>query len=436
MTPASSVANGTWHHIVAVKAGSTTSSMAIYLDGVLQTPASTVDDGPGQTTVDLAFPLFIGMANSRGTPLWGVNGTMDDVRIYSRSLSHSEIQSLYAGNAATGSGKYTLGSNVTVNGNLNIYSGTLDASASNYAISASGSFTNNAGFTPRAGTVTLNGIGTHLKMYGSSLYNLVVSSAKSTILRTAAAVTNALTINSSASLTLNGNTLTATNATISNSATLTEGTGSVIHTASLSISPATLAIGGNVVITLNDSDENIDGTVQDTVTVIFDGSSLTLTETSVDSGIFQRSIATAHGAPTGDNTTIESNDRCSFFVTASFSDEQDGTDSRSARAEITDSGVSCETGGGGGGNRSGGNGGGSRSIGPRQQEEALRGSKDILRPQTQIRTRAEQLLVALSRRRDILLQKSLTTKNLREKNRYEAGATFIFNILTRLTSCG
>jgi subtilisin family serine protease len=51
----------------------------------------------------------------------------------------------------------TLGAAITMNGNLLISAGTLDVSSSNFAVIVKGNFTNNGTFTPRSGTVTLNG---------------------------------------------------------------------------------------------------------------------------------------------------------------------------------------------------------------------------------------------------------------------------------------
>lgn len=53
----------------------------------------------------------------------------------------------------------SLGAATTLNGNLLISTGTLDVTASNFALNVAGNFTDNASFTPRNGTVTLNGAG-------------------------------------------------------------------------------------------------------------------------------------------------------------------------------------------------------------------------------------------------------------------------------------
>ncbi len=304
--------------------------------------------------------LRLGIVNGGYCP-W--IGKMDDVRIYNRALSHSEIQSLYAGNASTGSGKYTLGSGLTVNGNLNIYSGTLDASASNHAITASGSFTNNAGFTPRAGTVTLNGIGTSLKMYGTSLYNLTIAAAKSAILRTAAVVSNVLTVNTSSTLNLNGNTLTATTAVLTNNGTLTQGTGALINrNTSLSVSPSSGAIGATITITLTDADANTNGTVAETVTVGTDAETITLTETGNATGVFTGTLPTMHGERVSGNGIVERNDACTFVTGVYYTDPEDANDTASATFTLTNGAVTgCSA--NGSGDTSASRGGGSKRSG-------------------------------------------------------------------------
>ncbi|MEK7562767.1 MAG: LamG-like jellyroll fold domain-containing protein, partial [Patescibacteria group bacterium] len=295
-----------WLMLTLVK---TSTRISIYVNGILE--------GTATHSLPFAFSntqakLYVG--NRSGCqPGAAFAGYIDDIRLYTRALSSSEVAALASGEQGTGSGTYTLGSNLTVNGNLNIYSGNLDVSSSNYSVTASGSFINSARFTPRSGTVTLAGIGTTLKMYGTSLYNLTIASAKSAILRTAAIVTNALTVASSAALNLNGFDLTATLASISNLGTITEGTGAILHTSSLAASPAALDIGSSISISLTDSDANVDGTAQDTVTVTANGETVTLTETTNTSGVFTGSIATAHGAGVASNGVIENTDACSFF---------------------------------------------------------------------------------------------------------------------------
>ncbi len=81
-----SINNGQWHHIVGVWSGNTT--MTTYLDGVNR----------GSST---GVPLSIGSNESaiganKTSNRFYFNGSIDDVRIYNRALSATEIATLYA----------------------------------------------------------------------------------------------------------------------------------------------------------------------------------------------------------------------------------------------------------------------------------------------------------------------------------------------------
>jgi hypothetical protein len=81
--------DGTWHHLAGVIS---TAGMKIYFDG---TEIGTNPDG-----TDIAYPLgtslFAGRHGSGGTG-YSFNGYMDEVRIYTRALSVTEIGLLAAG---------------------------------------------------------------------------------------------------------------------------------------------------------------------------------------------------------------------------------------------------------------------------------------------------------------------------------------------------
>jgi len=75
-----------WTHIVVTRSA-TESTATVYVDGTEATTA------PWQVPTSNDRPLFIGdRADGEGPPF---NGLVDDVRIYSRALSASEVQSLY-----------------------------------------------------------------------------------------------------------------------------------------------------------------------------------------------------------------------------------------------------------------------------------------------------------------------------------------------------
>jgi len=80
-----------WHHLVCIR-DNENSQMQIYMDGFLQ---RTIISGSGEWD-SMANPrsLFIGTADeSPGTGLF--SGILDDIRIYNRILSESEISDLF-----------------------------------------------------------------------------------------------------------------------------------------------------------------------------------------------------------------------------------------------------------------------------------------------------------------------------------------------------
>lgn len=64
---------------------------------------------------------------------------------------------VFSGVTFSGGGTYTLASSFDVNGNLQIVSGNLDVSTSNYAMNVAGNWSNASTFTARSGTVTFDG---------------------------------------------------------------------------------------------------------------------------------------------------------------------------------------------------------------------------------------------------------------------------------------
>jgi hypothetical protein len=98
----------------------------------------------------------------------------------------------------------TLSSDITMNGNLEIISGNLDVSTTNYAMLVRGNWINNGNFTPRQGTVTLETAGSSLTTGGSSsgkrFYNLTLANAASKTLAGDLGVNNNLVISSGTTL--------------------------------------------------------------------------------------------------------------------------------------------------------------------------------------------------------------------------------------------
>jgi hypothetical protein len=92
---------GSWHHYVFAKTGT---NYAVYIDGVPTSGTNYMADsfsgftfytnvtGPSAIPSGITAPLTIGWAEGGGY----FNGRLDDVRIYNRAFSASEVQELYA----------------------------------------------------------------------------------------------------------------------------------------------------------------------------------------------------------------------------------------------------------------------------------------------------------------------------------------------------
>jgi len=93
------IADGAWHHIVAIfdENGATDAKARLYVDGVLDAKAPFQADGDPFSTSDRQ--VWIG-----ANPGWGGHalfyGQIDDVRIYNRALSHSDVKELCQGAGA------------------------------------------------------------------------------------------------------------------------------------------------------------------------------------------------------------------------------------------------------------------------------------------------------------------------------------------------
>jgi len=149
----------TWYHVVGVSDGSST---RVYVNGIVGGTVGTYTSAPNGTS-----PLYFGALQNNSSFM---NGHIDDVRIYNRNLAASEIRALAAGNPATGSGKLTLGSALTVNGNLVLNGSTLDVSSSNYAITLKGNLQNSGNFVKNSGTIHLTGT-TNQTLSGSTIFH-------------------------------------------------------------------------------------------------------------------------------------------------------------------------------------------------------------------------------------------------------------------------
>jgi len=90
------VSVGDWHHVVAVKDGTT---MLLYLDGVF------VSSGTQDSMATTVFPVRIGTRGGSITNPGGCgdvffSGEIDEVEIYNRALNPSEIQAIFDADSA------------------------------------------------------------------------------------------------------------------------------------------------------------------------------------------------------------------------------------------------------------------------------------------------------------------------------------------------
>ena len=146
--------DGKWHHVAVVFDRDSVASA--YVDGNL---ISTTNISGESGSLDTANPLVFGMYYDNNNQ--HLRGNLDDVRIYGRTLSPQEVALLFGGDLGEGEP-----------GKLVLNGGTLDVSASNYAVNVGGDFENNGGvFEARQGTVNLIG-GNQTINSSNTFYNL------------------------------------------------------------------------------------------------------------------------------------------------------------------------------------------------------------------------------------------------------------------------
>ncbi|MBN2641846.1 MAG: hypothetical protein JXR78_09345 [Victivallales bacterium] len=85
--------NGNWHMVTITQDGTSDSNINMYLDGVSQSLTHHASGTLNSDSVDKN--MFIGARNNNGTAANFVNASLDEIKIWNRALSVSEIQSLY-----------------------------------------------------------------------------------------------------------------------------------------------------------------------------------------------------------------------------------------------------------------------------------------------------------------------------------------------------
>ena len=82
------VADGNWHHISVTQAGVCSSCAKLYIDGKLE------DTKDSQLLTNGVDPFLIG-ATFSGGQLFSFKGSIDEVAVFNRALSASEILAIY-----------------------------------------------------------------------------------------------------------------------------------------------------------------------------------------------------------------------------------------------------------------------------------------------------------------------------------------------------
>ncbi|HEY4188695.1 MAG TPA: LamG-like jellyroll fold domain-containing protein [Polyangia bacterium] len=183
--------DGNWHHLAGVIKGT---GMILYYDGA---SVATNSDTSAIYYTSLTNGMNIGR-NPTATGYYS-NGSIDDVRIYSRALSATEVKSLSIGKQpGSNVSTQTMTGAPTIAGNLTIASGELAVSTNNLTVT--GSWQNYGGlFTPGVQTVTLNGSGSNvIRSAGQAFYNLTFSGAGTMTLNDRVETDPAATVTASA----------------------------------------------------------------------------------------------------------------------------------------------------------------------------------------------------------------------------------------------
>ena len=97
-TSRSSLQDGSWHHIAGVFDANLTNDHKIYIDGQLDSEASFHSGGIGSGNTSYTHIGIGSEASSKNGstgPDDSMNGELDDVRVYHRGLSASEVSALY-----------------------------------------------------------------------------------------------------------------------------------------------------------------------------------------------------------------------------------------------------------------------------------------------------------------------------------------------------
>lgn len=289
------------------------------------------------------------------------------------------------GSIGSNSGNISFGSTLQNNGTLSVgtgfttTTGALTNAASGTIYNNSGklvlaaAFTNSGTFNSNAGTVLVRGSTANLG--GASFYNLTINktSGQTATMTASSTITNAFSVATGSTLSVNSRTLNVPSATYSNLGTVSISTGEINRpftsadfTDSSGGAVSGYTEGGSAYVTIQDDDRNLDGTAQDTFTITIDQGNfavdgdretLTLTETNINSGIFRNSGAEVEYAVSATPFDGSFQARSSGTLTGTYTDTYDADDTSSLSESFTITTTASTQSTTGGGALSGGGGG-------------------------------------------------------------------------------
>ncbi|MCA9402288.1 MAG: DUF2341 domain-containing protein [Candidatus Omnitrophica bacterium] len=150
------VNDGAWHHIAAVVMGDT---VDFYVDGTFDVSrtftVATGDVSTNNRTVNMQ--IGVGATNFGVKNLSDFNGLIDDVRIYARAISATEVRMLADGyHDGNNLGMWSLNDDLDINNNFTLFDGAVSAGTRDITIA--GDWQNFGGqFSPGTGRVTFDG---------------------------------------------------------------------------------------------------------------------------------------------------------------------------------------------------------------------------------------------------------------------------------------
>jgi Concanavalin A-like lectin/glucanases superfamily len=205
--------DGSWHLVVFTYDGTTNS---LYLDGALLNATATAHQVAATTVAYLG--TYDGIHE-----LMAGGGALDDVRIYNRALTSTELSGLALGGMpATALATHTLNTAFATTSDLAIISGAVTTT---HAVTVGGSWLNYGGSFAGTGTVTLNGASGVILSGGQTMGSaLTIGSGSYTLWDRLWVQNRFLTVNG----TLNAGAYVTHAGTMSGSGTFGPGTGTVV----------------------------------------------------------------------------------------------------------------------------------------------------------------------------------------------------------------